>query len=144
MKILLAVDGSKASLDAVDWVIAHGEWLREKPSLELVTVHLPLPRLPRMRVVISKSQIAQYYAEEGEASLAPAKKKLDAARVPYAARVLVGPIAETIVKHARETRCDLICVGSRGMGALGKALLGSTATKLAQLSPLPLLIAKQA
>jgi nucleotide-binding universal stress UspA family protein len=64
--------------------------------------------------------------------------------VSYAARVLVGPIAETIVKHARETRCDLICVGSRGMGALGKALLGSTATKLAQLSPLPLLIAKQA
>jgi len=139
MKILLAVDGSKASRDAVDCVLAHAAWFREPPQLELVTVHLPLPR---MRLAVSKARIAKYYEEEGQANLAPARKRLDAEGVRYNARVLVGPVAETIVKHARDARCDLICVGSRGMGALGKALLGSTATRVAQLSPLPVLIAK--
>ena len=48
MKILLAVDGSKCSLDAVDNVIEHADWYRERPAVELLTVHLPVPKLPRM------------------------------------------------------------------------------------------------
>ena len=67
---------------------------------------------------------------------------LDAAGVPYKASVLVGPIAETIVKHATDARCDLVCIGSRGMSELGKALLGSTVTKVLHLATLPLLIVK--
>ena len=39
MKILLAVDGSKYSLDAVDSLIEHAGWYREKPQVELLTVH---------------------------------------------------------------------------------------------------------
>jgi len=46
MKILLAVDGSKNSLDAVQWLIDHVDWYRELPQVELVTVHLPVPQLP--------------------------------------------------------------------------------------------------
>lgn len=42
MKILVAVDGSKNSLNAVDSVIQHADWYREKPTVELVTVHLPV------------------------------------------------------------------------------------------------------
>jgi nucleotide-binding universal stress UspA family protein len=139
MKILLAVDGSKAAHDAVDCVLSHAEWFREPPQLELVTVHLPLPR---MRLSVGKARIARYYQDEGEANLAAAKKRLDTAGVPYTARVLVGPIAETIVKHAREKSCDLICLGSRGAGGLGKMLLGSTVTRVLQLSGVPVLVAK--
>ena len=142
MKILLAVDGSKPSLDAVDCVIGHAGWYRAKPEVELVTVHLPVPKLPRMGVAVGKQQIAKYYQEEGEANLAAAKNKLEAAGISYRPQILVGPIAETIVKHARDARCDLICIGSRGMSALGKALLGSTATKVLNLSSLPLLLVK--
>jgi nucleotide-binding universal stress UspA family protein len=40
------------------------------------------------------------------------------------------------------TNCDLVCIGSRGMGDLGKALLGSTATKVLNLSDLPVLLVK--
>ena len=142
MKILLAVDGSKPSLDAVDCVIGHAGWYRAKPEVELVTVHLPVPKLPRMGVAVGKEQIARYYQEEGEANLAAAKNKLEAAGISYRLQILVGPIAETIVKYARDVRCDLICIGSRGMSALGKALLGSTATKVLNLSSLPLLLVK--
>ena len=138
MKILLAVDGSKPSLDAVDLLIQHAGQYRARPEVELVTIHLPVPR---MRAV-GKDQLAQYYEEEGQANLAAAKKKLDAAGIAYKASVLVGPIAETIVKQATQSKCDLICMGSRGMGELGKALLGSTATKVLHLAAQPLLIVK--
>ena len=142
MKILLAVDGSKPSLDAVDCVVEHAGWYRTKPEVELVTVHLPVPQLPRMGMAVGKEQIAKYYEEEGKANLAAARKKLDAAGITYRPQILVGPIAETIVKHAQDSGCDLICIGSRGRSEVGKLLLGSTATKVLNLSPLPLLLVK--
>src|SRR5438094_334685 len=86
MKILLAVDGSKYSLDAVDCLIDHADWYRESPEVELLTVHLPIPKLPGFSLAVGKSQVQRYYQEEGEARLAPAKKKLDAAGIKYTAR----------------------------------------------------------
>jgi nucleotide-binding universal stress UspA family protein len=142
MKILLAVDGSKSSLKAVDHLVEHASWFREAPAIELLTVHLPVPKLPNINKVISKAQIEKFYQEDGEAALAMAKKKLDLAKIPYEARILVGSVAETIVKHAKSSGCDLICVGTRGLTELGGLLLGSTATKLLHLSTLPVLLVK--
>ena len=142
MKILLAVDGSKASLGAVDSLVAHAQWYREAPHVELVTVHLPIPLLRGLSAVVSKAQVQQYYDEEGKANLADAEKKLARAGIKYQARVLVGPIADTIVKHAKASGCDLICIGTRGMAAAANALLGSTATKVLHLATIPVLVAR--
>jgi nucleotide-binding universal stress UspA family protein len=138
MKILVAVDGSKPSLKAVQLLIDHSDWYRAKPDVELVTVHLPVPPVGR----VPKSQLERYYIEEGQAMLAPAKKKLDAAGIAYRPQVLVGLVAESIVKHAKSTRCDLIYIGTRGMSEIGKALLGSTATKVLHISDTPVLLVK--
>ena len=138
MKILVAVDGSKPSLKAVQLLVDHSDWYRTKPEVELVTVHLPVPHVARL----PKEQLQKYYAEEGEAMLAPAKKKLDAAGIRYQPHVLVGPIAEAIVKHARDRRCELIYIGTRGLSELGKALVGSTATKVLHISDTPVLLVK--
>ena len=142
MKILLAVDGSKYSLDAARSLVEHADWYRDKPAVELVFVHLPVPKVPGMSRFISKAQLAGYYQEEGEAQLARAKKLLEGAGIACRARVLVGPAAETIVGHAREARCDLILIGTRGMTAAGNMLLGSTATRVLHLSSVPVLVAK--
>ncbi len=142
MKILLAVDGSKNSLDAVDCLLTHANWYREPPQVELVTVHLPIPRIRGMGAVVSKSQIQRYYAEEGQASLAAAMKKLNAAGVKFEPRILVGPIAETIVKHAEDAACDLIYIGTRGMAAAANMVLGSIATKVLHLARVPVLLVK--
>jgi len=138
MKILVAVDGSKPSLKAVQVLIHHCHWYREFPQVELVTVHLPVPRVAKL----PKGQLERYYVEEGQAMLAPAKRKLDAAGVRYTAHVLVGPVAEAIVKHAKDKRCDLIYIGTRGMSEIGKALVGSTATKVLHISDVPVLLVK--
>src|SRR5574341_330054 len=142
MKILVAVDGSKGSLDAVQCLIEHADWYRDKPEVHLVTVHLPVPQLPRMGMAVGKAQIQKYYEEEGQSRLAAAKRKLDAAGIAYQAQVLVGPVAETIVKHAKDKRCDLIYVGTRGMTEIGKALVGSTATKILHIAHTPVLLVK--
>lgn len=142
MRILIAVDGSKNALAAVDCLVGHAAWYREKPEVELVTVHLPVPKLPRMGMAVGKGQIDRYYREEGEARLAGAKKRLDKAGIAYQPRILVGQIAESIVKHAKDRRCDLIYIGTRGMSELGKALVGSTATKVLHISEIPVLLVK--
>ena len=143
MKILLAVDGSKPSLAAARLVVEHADWLREKPQIELVTVHLPVPKLGRMGAAgIHKADIERYYREEGEAQLAAAKKLLDKSELPYEAKVLIGPIAETIAKHAKSSRCDIICIGTHGRTGIAGALIGSTASKVLHISDVPVLLAK--
>ena len=138
MRILVAVDGSKPSLKAVQILIDHADWYSSRPEVELIAVHLPVPRVGRT----NKAQLERYYNEEGEGMLAAAKKKLDAAGIRYNAQVLVGPVAETIVRHARARRCDLIYIGTRGMSAIGKALVGSTATKVLHIADTPVLLVK--
>jgi nucleotide-binding universal stress UspA family protein len=142
MKILVAVDGSKHSLHAVQCVIDHADWYRRKPEIILVTVHLPVPKLPRMGLAVGKSQIQRYYQEEGAARLAAAKRKLDAAGIRHTTQVLVGPVAESIVNFAQQEHCDLICIGTRGMTEIGKAMLGSTASKVLHISATPVLLVK--
>ena len=142
MKILLAVDGSKQSLKAVDSLIAHVDWFSAKPEVELLTVHAPVPRLPRMNLVVGKAQIERYYREEGEQCLAAAKKKLEDAGVAFKPRILVGRAAETIAAHALRYGCDLICVGTHGRGVAGNFALGSVANRLAQISRVPLMLVR--
>ena len=142
MKILIAVDGSTYSLDAVQCLIDHADWYRDRPEVLLLTVHLPVPKLPGMGAAVGKSQIQKYYQQEGEAQLAPARRKLAAAGIPCESSVLVGPVAESIVQHAKAKRCDLIYIGTRGRSEIGKAMLGSTATKVLHLSDVPVLLVK--
>ena len=136
MKILLAVDGSAHSLDAVKCVIEHADWYRAKPEIELLTVHLPVPRFPGVGKVVGKAQIERYYQEEGEEALADAKKLLDRAGLRYEARILVGDPADTIVKHAKKAGCDLIAVGTPSKW------IGSVANKVMHLADLPVLLVK--
>jgi nucleotide-binding universal stress UspA family protein len=142
MKILLAVDGSAHSHDAVRHLIEHASWYREMPVVELVYVHLPLPDLPYL--ALSADQMRKYYEDEGAASLAKAKHLLDAAGISCTTRLLVGPVAESIVNEARHAGCDLILLGTRGTGAGGNLLLGSTATKVLYFSNLPVMVINSA
>lgn len=143
MKILLAVDGSKPALAAAQLLVEHSDWYREKPTVELVTVHLPVPKLPRMRAAgVGREQIEKYYREEGEQNLAAARRLLERSGLSYNTHILVGPVAETLVKHAKRLGCDLICIGAKGRSALRDAFVGSTASKVLQISDIPVLLAK--
>lgn len=142
MRILVAVDGSKYSLDAVKNLIDHADWYRGSLEVELVYVNPPLPYQGRISAVIGKKRIRRYYQEEGEAALMKARKMLDAAGIRYAAHIPVGPVAETIVRQAEALKCDLIFVGTHGRTAAGNMLLGSVANKVLHIAKTPVLLVK--
>jgi nucleotide-binding universal stress UspA family protein len=140
LKVLLPVDGSESSTRATDELIRMLALYKERPAVDLVAVHLPVPRLPNMNLVVSEQAIERYYAEETDAMLAASREALGAAGVPYSVHKLVGPIAETIVDHARKSGCNLICMGTRGMTPLSNMVMGSIATRVLHLAHIPVLL----
>ena len=142
MKILLAVDGSTYSLTAVKHLIEHADWYRGRLEANLVYVNPPLPYSGRVGAVVGKNQIERYHREEGEAALAGARKLLDAAGIRYSADILTGPVAETIARHAKVRKCDLIFIGTHGRTGAASLLLGSVANKVLHIATVPVLLVR--
>ena len=140
LKVLLPVDGSPSAVNATRKLIETLDWYREPPAIEVCTVHLPLPKVPNMGAFVSREMVQKYYDEESDAMLKPSRELLDAAGVKYAVQRLVGPIAETIVEHARTTGSDMIFMGTRGMSALASMAMGSVATRVLHLVHIPLVL----
>jgi nucleotide-binding universal stress UspA family protein len=140
LKILLPVDGSKSSSRAASKLLETSSWYRSRPRVELLAVHLPVPRFTNMSTVISTEMINRYYRDECTAMLKPGRRILDRAGMKYNAQMSVGPIAETIVAHARECGADMIYMGSRGMTALAGMVLGSVTTRVLHLATIPVLL----
>ena len=139
-KVLLPVDGSESATRATQELIKTVGWYKEQPSIDVLAVHPPVPRLPNMGLVISNEMLERYYADECEAMLAPSKGLLDAAGVRYTAHKAVGPVAETIVEQAKQSGSDTIYMGTRGMTALANMVLGSVATRVLHLAHIPVVL----
>ena len=53
-----------------------------------------------------------------------------------------GPAADLLIAQAEAVMADLIVVGSRGLGPIGRAVIGSVSTHLADHAPCPVLVAR--
>lgn len=140
LKVLLPVDGSKSAARATKALLNTLAWYKSRPQIDLLAVHLPVPRLPNMSLVVSKQMLERYYAEESAAMLAPSRKILDAAKVKYAIHTAVGSIAESIIDQAKQSDSDMIWMGTRGMTALASMVLGSVATRVLHLADIPVVL----
>ena len=140
LKVLLPVDGSRSALNATRKLVDTMSWYREAPTIELCTVHLPLPRVPNMGQFVSQQMVQKYYDDESDAMLKPSRDLLDAAGIAYAVQRLVGPIAETIVERAKQSGSDMIYMGTRGMSALANMTMGSVTTRVLHLTHLPVVL----
>jgi nucleotide-binding universal stress UspA family protein len=140
LKVLLPVDGSASATRATQKLIETLDWYKEPPGIDILAVHLPVPRFPNMSVVISDEMLDRYYTEECEAMLAPSKSALDAAGVKYIAHRRVGTIAESIIEHAKHCESAMIYMGTRGMTALSSMVLGSIATRVLHLAHIPVVL----
>jgi nucleotide-binding universal stress UspA family protein len=133
VKVLIPVDGSASALDAVRFLVEHPGWYRDPVRVDLVFVQPPLPaRLPHTAPTLE--QLERYYREEADAVFAKPRQMLVTAGIEQGAHGLVGSAAEAIVGQARQSGSDLILIASRGLGARGSPLLGSTAVKVLYLS----------
>jgi nucleotide-binding universal stress UspA family protein len=140
LKILLPVDGSPSSVRATQTLIDTIGWYKDAPSIDVIAVHLPVPRVPNMGAFVSKEMIQKYYDDECAVMLAPSRKLLEAAGVACTYQALTGPIAETIVDRATQSGSNMIYMGTRGMSALANMALGSVTTRVLHLSHIPVVL----
>lgn len=136
MNILVPLDGSdysqKALIQACDLAKNHQSnlilvYVVDKPlSLNLLDrkEYLGILRKFGEKVLIKGKETAK---EEG----------IDATTI-----MKEGNIANEIVKLAKIKKCNLIIVGSKGLGATARFFLGSVSNKLATNSPCSILIVK--
>jgi nucleotide-binding universal stress UspA family protein len=71
-----------------------------------------------------------------------AEKKMESFLAQYKnvkAKVLIGDVAEEIIRHAEESGMDLIVMGTHGYKGLEKVMFGSVAEKVVRSSPCPVL-----
>lgn len=83
--------------------------------------------------------LARYLNDQKEMRTGPLMAALEAAGATARVEVKEGDAAPTIVAAAADLDADVVCVGSHGRG-LFDGFLGSTSTKLARRSPVPVLI----
>ena len=138
MKVLVAIDGSETALRALSYVVDHQEFFSANPELLLVNVHLPVPS-GRAKAVLGNDVIAQYYKEEAEEMLAPARAVLAGKSCRVTERQIIGQPANEIIAVAQEDGCDMIVMGTHGRSAIGNLVLGSVAMRVIATSSVPVL-----
>jgi nucleotide-binding universal stress UspA family protein len=123
--------------------IEHAATFKQPPELHLAYVHLPVPTLGGLIKPVGHDALQRYYREEGEDALRGAKRLFDRAKLACTLHVMVGPVAETLAAEAKKLKCDLIVMGTHGMGAMAGMLLGSIATKTVHLARCPVMLIRE-
>jgi nucleotide-binding universal stress UspA family protein len=147
-KILVAVDGSKPSLDASEQAIS----LAAKYEADLIAVHVVSPgvRYDYLEDVItpglpaSLKEVIVLAMENGQKYLDEVKQKTSESKAEVQTEVLIGAtsVVKEIVEYAAEHKIDLIVIGTRGISGIKRMLLGSTASGVLSYAHCPVLIVK--
>ena len=141
MKILLPVDGSALSLDAVRFAIG---MLQGGLAAEVVLANVQEPaNLYELLVAHDPDVIDRVSTEAGLHTLQAAQALMDAAGISYESEVAKGDPAHTIVDIVERFECTMVVMGSRGSGPLRSAMLGSVANEVLHAASVPVLIVKE-
>jgi nucleotide-binding universal stress UspA family protein len=135
MKVLVATDGSKYGQWGLNWVAKLP--LVEPPNVTALHVldgaAFRLPFRTKLEIQRMEARSAR--------TLRRAKQQLASLRLKGRVRKEQGAVASTILKHAPK-RNGLLVVGSQGLDALDRFMLGSVSTKLIQHATCPVLVVK--
>ncbi len=140
MKILLPVDGSAVSLEAVRFVIRLAQ-SGLQTSVVLANVQEPAT-LYELVVAHDPQVIAEISATAGAHTLLPAEALLKEANIDYQCEVASGDPAHTLVDILERFDCDLVVMGASGMSSLRSALLGSVSNEVLHAAGVPVMIIK--
>ena len=142
MKILVPVDGSAVSLEAVRFAIRMAQ---AGLDAEVVVANIQEPATLYELVVAHDPQvIGDISAAAGAHTLAAAQQLLEQAHVAYQCEVATGDPAHTIIDLLESFQCDMVVMGASGMSALRSALLGSVSNEVLHAAGVPVMIVKAA
>lgn len=138
--IAVAYDGSRHSRAAVDWAVELGQ--QADATLKVISVVVPLG------TPFAFGGAAYYYLEADESAHEQTRRALTdlvaglPGRLRAQDRLRKGNAAEEIVAEC-SANADLLVVGSRGYGAVRRALLGSVSAELIRSAPCPVVVVPQ-
>lgn len=135
-KILVCCDGSKYSVKAINMACD----LAKKYNSELVLIHV-VDRTKKSDILAGTeyTRILRKYAQE---TLERALKIVKTQGMTPNVVTKEGNVAEEIIKYSKASKIDLILVGSKGLGAVLRFLLGSVSSKIADHALCSVLIVK--
>jgi nucleotide-binding universal stress UspA family protein len=128
MKILVAVDGSKASLNAVKYAAKLSQNLRSSDVITLITVHDD-QGLNVAKKYVGSAQVQDYLRELSDQQLKSSLAVLVKAGVKHNTIIQTGHVAETISKTA-DKGFDLVVLGTKGRSSIADLLIGSVAQRV--------------
>lgn len=140
-KLLVPVDSSENALRALRHAI---KLAKENKGTELHIVYAHEPPLVygEIAIYLTEEKAKKMQRLHSEDILRPAVKVAKAAGIKFATKVLIGNVTKKIVAYAEKIGCDGIVMGTRGMGAIGSLVMGSTAIKVVHLTKLPVTLVK--
>lgn len=146
MKVLLAVDGSDASISAVAATAA----LPMQPGSRIEVVSVvpdtfapegsPWPNVIRVDPPTDRDRVLDDVALR----LMDIADRLRADERTVTVRVLDGRPATEIVREAGRFGADLIAMGARGLSTVRRLLVGSVSSEVVDHAPCPVLVARRA
>jgi nucleotide-binding universal stress UspA family protein len=142
MKILVPIDGSKNSMEAVKIALKYAK--ATKTDIYLMTV---IPFISGLDLELSASareSIENSMKSRGEEILKEAQNILSAEGVT-ANTIISSAIsaADEIINFAEKEKVDLIIIGSRGVGGVAtRFLMGSVASKVVSNAPCSVYVVK--
>ena len=138
MKILLPIDGSEYSKNAIDFVASRTTVLGNNPTIELLNIQVPLPA--RASRLVGREALDRYYEEEADKVFTSARKVLKRDNITVTEAYRIGAPDEMIAQEADKLPADLIVMGSRGLTALKGLIMGSVTTGVLARTQCPVLL----
>ncbi|MBA4451568.1 MAG: universal stress protein [Nitrosopumilaceae archaeon] len=136
MNILVPLDGSdyskKALLQACD--------MAKNYQANLILVYVV--DKTRSLNLLDKNEYLKMLRKFGEKVLIKGKETAQTKGMDVTTIMKEGNVTNEIVKLAKNKKCNLIIVGSKGLGATARFFLGSVSNKVANNSPCSVLIVK--
>mgnify|MGYP001770190907 CR=1 FL=1 len=134
--ILVALDGSDQSMFALN----HARAIAECFGSTLILVHA-FPHTSDLRDSVEYNNLVALRIKRGEEIIETARKQLGGTSIKVYEELLEGPASEAILSVAATRKCDLVVVGSRGMGSLKGMVLGSVSNKISHYARCPVMVA---
>jgi len=138
LKILLPVDGSDASLDAVRHVL---RLLGNGLTARLVVANVQEPaNLYELVRAHDPDMLQQISAGAGAHMLERAEAMLKSAGVPWEREIASGDPAHVLAEMIERHGIDAVVMGARGLGAARSAIAGSVSHWLLTHAPVPVTV----
>jgi nucleotide-binding universal stress UspA family protein len=134
--VLCAVDFSEHSRHALAYAAALS--LRENAALNVLYVNDSF-LVAAAAAALGDRQLAARSARELQAFIDATLPSRARARLHAATHISIGNSADQILKVVRRCRCDLIVLGTHGLNAANRLLVGSTTLDVLQRSTVPVL-----